>query len=105
MNPAGLVDLAFLRRIRHKILIPNQTEAEFIKTLERVCAKQGINFEPQAAAYLVKTYYQDKGRAFTGSHPRDLVEQIIDRARYLREFPVLTEAAIDAAAANYFVEM
>jgi energy-coupling factor transporter ATP-binding protein EcfA2 len=105
MNPAELVDLAFLRRIRHKILIPNQTEAEFIETLQRVCVKQGISFDANVAAYLIKTYYTDKGRAFTGSHPRDLVEQIIDRARFRREFPVLTEAAVDAAAANYFVEM
>lgn len=105
MNPAELVDLAFLRRIRHKILIPNQTEAEFIETLQQVCIRQGISFIPEVAAYLVKTYYTDKGRDFSGSHPRDLVEQIIDRARFQREFPVLSKSTIDAAAANYFVEM
>lgn len=46
-----------------------------------------------------------KARAFAGSHPRDLVEQIIDRARFLRQLPALTIEAIDAAAATYFVDL
>jgi hypothetical protein len=32
---------------------------------------------PRVAAYLVNTYCRDKERAFAGSHPRDLVDQII----------------------------
>lgn len=104
LNPRELVDQAFLRRIRHKVHIPHQTEAEFLEILQRVCQAQGIDYRAEAAAYLVKTYYLDKARAFTGSHPRDLVEQIIDRARFLRQVPALSIASIDAAASNYFVD-
>jgi hypothetical protein len=38
-----------------------------------------------------------------GCHPRDIMEQIIDRARFLKVKPELSTVAIDAAAANYFV--
>jgi len=105
LNPRELVDEAFLRRIRHKIQVQHQTEAEFLDILQRLCQLHGIDYAPQVAAYLVKTYYRDKGRPFVGSHPRDLLEQIIDRARFERERPTLSIEAIDAAAANYFVDI
>lgn len=105
LAPRELVDQAFLRRIRHKIQIPNQSEAEFLEILQRVCRAQGISYQADIATYLVKTYYKDKARPFTGSHPRDLVEQIIDRARFRRQLPALSIDAIDAAAANYFVDL
>lgn len=105
LAPRELVDQAFLRRIRHKIQIPNQTEEEFLEILQRVCQAQGMAYQPDVAAYLVKTYYKDKARPFTGSHPRDLVEQIIDRARFRRQLPILSIDAVDAAAANYFVDL
>lgn len=104
LSPRELVDEAFLRRIRHKIQVPHQTEEEFLEILQRLCRMQGVGYEPQAAAYLVRTYYRDKGRPFAGSHPRDLVEQIIDRARFQHQRPALTIETIDAAAANYFVD-
>lgn len=105
LSPRELVDQAFLRRIRYKIQITHQTEEEFLEILQRICRAQGIAYVPGTAAYLVKTYYHDKARAFAGSHPRDLVEQIIDRARFLRQLPALTIEAIDAAAATYFVDL
>jgi len=105
LNPRELVDEAFLRRIRHKIQVPHQSEAEFLDILQRLCQLHGIQYEPQAAAHLVKTYYRDKNRPFAGSHPRDLVEQIIDQARFERHQPTLSINTIDAAAANYFVDI
>jgi hypothetical protein len=103
LKPSELVDEALLRRIRHKIRIDYQTEPEFLETLQRVCKHAGMNFDPMAAAYLVETYYRHTSRPMVGSHPRDLIEQIIDRARFLKVKPELSPVTIDAAAANYFV--
>lgn len=105
LKPGDLVDEAFLRRIRHKIKIDYQTESEFYQILHRVCDLQGIHCEKAAADYLVKTHYHKTGRHFVGCHPRDLVDQIVDRARYKKSKPELNPEAIDAAAANYFVEL
>ena len=103
LKPSELVDEALLRRIRHKIRLEYQTEPEFIETLQRVCRHAGIDYDPMAANYLVDTYYHQTSRPMVGSHPRDIIEQIIDRARFLKVKPELSPVTIDAAAANYFV--
>lgn len=105
LKPSELVDEAFLRRIRHKIKVNYQTEAEYIEILRQVCLFHGIEFDAETAEYLVDTYYRKTGRPFVGSHPRDLVDQILDRARFMKIKPALTKEGIDAAAANYFVEL
>jgi len=105
LKPSELVDEAFLRRIRHKIRINYQTEAQFHEILRRVCTQQGMVYTDSAAHYLVETYYRQAKRPLVGSHPRDLVEHIIDRARFMKIRPELTPETLDAAAANYFVDM
>ncbi|ODT69352.1 MAG: ATPase [Nitrosomonadales bacterium SCN 54-20] len=105
LRPGDLVDEAFLRRIRHKIQVQYQTEDEFREILRRVCKGQGIAYDAEAAEYLLDNYYRKAGRPLTGSHPRDLVEHIVDRARFMRRLPELTPETVDLAAASYFVEM
>lgn len=105
LKPSELVDEAFLRRIRHKVHINYQTEEQFHEILKRVCDQQCMSYTQSAAHYLVETYYRQAKRAMVGSHPRDLVEQIIDRARFMKIRPELTPETIDAAAENYFVDM
>ena len=103
LRPSELVDEALLRRIRHKIRIDYQTEPEFLETLQRVCKNAGVAYDHAAAIHLVETHYRQASRPMVGSHPRDLMEQIIDRARFLKVKPELSPVTIDAAAANYFV--
>ncbi|ODT67472.1 MAG: ATPase [Nitrosomonadales bacterium SCN 54-20] len=105
LRPRDLVDEAFLRRIRHKIQVQYQTEDEFREILRRVCEGQEIAYDAEVAEYLLDNHYRKAGRPLTGSHPRDLVEHIVDRARFLRQFPELTPETVDLAAASYFVEM
>ncbi|MDN5752515.1 MAG: ATPase [Nitrosospira sp.] len=105
MRPADLVDEAFLRRIRHKIQVPYQTEDEFKEILRRVCGAQGIAYDAAAAEYLLDNYYRKAGRPLTGSHPRDLMEHVVDRARFMKRHPEFTTETVDLAAASYFVTM
>ncbi|MEI2658138.1 MAG: ATPase [Nitrosomonas sp.] len=105
LRPADLVDEAFLRRIRHKIKMSYSTEGEYKEILRRVCALQGIKFNEDVADYLIDTFYRKTGRALTGSHPRDIIDQIVDFSRYLKQAPTFTAATVDMAAANYFVEL
>ena len=74
-------------------------------TIKTEGAYQGIAYDQAAADYLVETYYHRAGRHFVGCHPRDLVDQIVDRARFRKIRPELNTEAIDAAVANYFVEL
>lgn len=105
LNPLDLMDDAFLRRIRHKIPIRHQTEEEFKEIMRRICEAQGIACEAQAVEYLLENYYRKTNRPMAANHPRDLMEHIVDRARFLKQPVALTPEAIDLAAANYFVTL
>jgi predicted ATPase with chaperone activity len=105
LRPEDLVDEAFLRRIRHKVKILYQTEDEYREILRRICEAQGIQYDAQVTEYLLDRYYRKEKRELVGSHPRDLVEQIMDRAHFIKQPPVLSIESVDAAASNYFVEL
>lgn len=105
LNPLDLVDDAFLRRIRHKIHVQHQTEGEFKEIVRRICHKQGVHYDSEVTEYLLNNYYRKQNRPFVGSHPRDLMEHIIDHAHFLKRPPEFTRETIDSAAANYFVEL
>lgn len=105
LNTRDLVDGAFLRRIRHKIQVLPQTEDEFREIMRRVCNAQRVAYDAGVAEYLLDTYYRKAGRALAGSHPRDLMEHILDRARFMKRQPEFTPETVDLAAASYFVEM
>lgn len=105
LNPSELVDEAFLRRIRHKIKVPYLTEAEFKEVFRRICAAEGIDYDDGVIDYLLEQHYRKKDRGLVGSHPRDLIDQIIDFSRYQKHQPVLTNAAIDDAVNNYFIDI
>ena len=82
LPPAALADEAFLRRIRYKVEIPDPTPEEFRTIFVRVCDERGIAFHDEAVDYLFKQWYEPYQRALRGCHPRDLVEAIVDSARY-----------------------
>ena len=105
LNPLDLVDDAFLRRIRHKIHVQYQTETEFKEILRRICQKQGVHYDSDVTDYLLNNHYRKQNRPLVGSHPRDLMEHIIDHAHFLNQPPEFTKVSIDSAAANYFVEL
>jgi predicted ATPase with chaperone activity len=104
MRPMDLVDDAFMRRIRHKVKVPYSTEEEFKEILRRICGAEGIEYDESVANYFIDNYYRKENKGLVGSHPRDIIDQIIDFSSFLKQRPMLTNATVDAAAANYFVE-
>ncbi len=100
----GMLDEAFLRRIPHKVMIPNPTLYEYYYLFERVCKAKGVPFDKEGFSYLVDKYYRKANRPLRACHPRDLVEQITTIARYNEQEPALTPSYIDQACRNYFVQ-
>jgi predicted ATPase with chaperone activity len=105
LNPAELVDDAFLRRIRHKIEVPNPTWDEYREIFLRIATKRNIPFEDDGFKYLVMEHYVKAKREPKSVHPRDLLDQIIDLAKYLEVEPRLSKELIDAAVEAYFVKI
>jgi len=105
LDPRDLVDDAFLRRIRHKILVDYPDEKIYYQILQRECAARGMDLPADAFVYLMQRHYIAADRNLRSCHPRDLLDQISDIATYLGTRPVLSKQLIDAACASYFAEI
>ncbi len=105
LPPKDLVDEAFLRRLRHKIEIGDPSYEEYREIFKRVAADKGVAYSDQGLAHLLQEWYIKKDRKVRASHPRDLCDQIIDIARYMRLEPSMTNELLDRAAGSYFVEL
>ncbi|MEK7850672.1 MAG: ATPase [Deltaproteobacteria bacterium] len=105
LEPKQLVDEAFLRRIRYKIMIGHPPVEEYRQIFQRVSEHKGIEFRKEILDYLLKEHYEKTGIKLNACHPRDIIDQIIDIARYRGTPPVMTKDVIDEAWANYFVEL
>ena len=103
LRPSDLMDEAFLRRIRHKVHIPHYTETEFKEIFKHVCTIQNMTYKEDVVEYLLNKYYRKTSKGLAGSHPRDLVDQMIDFSRFNKQPLQMSIDAIDKAAANYFI--
>ena len=105
IQPKQLVDEAFLRRIRYKIMIDHPPVEEYCQIFRRVAEQKGLAFRNDVLDYLLKEHYEKTGVKLNACHPRDIIDQIIDIARYRESPPVMTKEVIDIAWANYFVDL
>ena len=104
LEPESLVDAAFLRRLRHKIKLDHINQEQFRAIFRGVCNNYQLEYSETVVNYLLATYYDPFDRPMDACHPRDLVEQIIDIAKFLEITPQLTPENIDRACKTYFVE-
>jgi predicted ATPase with chaperone activity len=104
INPADLVDEAFIRRIQYKIFAESPTVADFLQIFEGCCQHHGIDFRPDIVERLVADYYRPRNLQLRGCHPRDLLEQARSLALYLEQPFELTWELLEAACASYFVD-
>jgi predicted ATPase with chaperone activity len=105
LDPRDLMDEAFLRRIRYKINVPNPSWDDFRAIFQRNCAQRGIPYDEEMFKYLVLEHYVKVKREPKSVHPRDLLDQLVDIARYLQKEPRLEKELLDAAVDAYFVKL
>jgi predicted ATPase with chaperone activity len=105
LEPRDLVDEAFLRRIRHKIEVGDPSYEDFREIFRKVCEAKRVPYDDKGLAYLLQEWYIKHDRSLRAVHPRDLIDQLIDIARYMNRPPRLTKDLIDRACNSYFVEL
>lgn len=105
LPPEGLVDEAFLRRIPYKIEVGNPTFEQFREIFKIVCQSRRIPYDEKGLAYLLQEWYLKKNRPIRAVHARDILDALLDMARYLNRPPQLTKELIDHAADAYFVDL
>jgi len=104
LDPADLVDEAFLRRIRYKIGIEAPTVAQYEEIFKRMCARKEIEYRADALSQIL-AHYRRKNLGLRSCHPRDILEQLHDTARFLGRPAQLSPDLIDMACESYFVSL
>lgn len=105
LDPHALMDEAFLRRIRYKIPVLNPSWDEFREIFQRNCAQRRIPYDEEMFKYLVLEHFVKVKREPKAVHPRDLLDQLVDIARYHQIEPRLDQELLDAAVDGYFVRL
>ncbi|MGE3806737.1 MAG: ATP-binding protein [Gemmataceae bacterium] len=103
LDPNQLADEAFLRRIKFKIEIKDPAEAEWRRIWQLVCRGKRVEFNDRSIDYLLEKWYKPLNRPMRSCHPRDLLDQIINIAKFNMERPCLSPDLIDAGCSTYFV--
>jgi predicted ATPase with chaperone activity len=76
LDPADLVDEAFLRRIPYRIEVDDPDEREFHRLFQIAAEKLGCNYDPEAVEHLINRCYRDESRPMRRCHARDLLLQV-----------------------------
>ncbi len=104
LDPNTLADEAFLRRIHHKIYIGDVTPEQYMEIFRRECVRSGLAFDRETVEHIFEPHYFSLNRPLRACHPRDLLENLLDYARFSGQPPKLTTQALDRACRTYFVK-
>jgi hypothetical protein len=104
LNPHSLADEAFLRRIRHKIFIGYVTPSQYLTIFRKVCQEHDMDFNDDIVREMMHRYYVVTARPLSACHPRDLVENLVDRAAFLGQQPQLSADNLEYVCQTYFIK-
>jgi hypothetical protein len=103
LRPHDLVDEAFLRRIRYKIAVHDPERREYREIFRRECERHGVPMSDWAVEHLFREYYEAQGIPPRRCHPRDILEKIVDAARFAGTEPALHAEVLDRVCGSYFL--
>ncbi|MCW8109362.1 AAA family ATPase [Alteromonas ponticola] len=103
LNPAELVDDAFLRRLGYKIQMQPLSQQQYQQLWQRVSGEYGLRCATDEFDYLVTTYHAARSIPFLPCYPRDLLGIVRDAVRYNSLPHVVTTDLLDNAWRHYFV--
>jgi len=101
LTPQALADASILRRLGYKIHIGPLSSGQYEQVFRQVCQQYALPFAADALQALLQRYAAEQ-TPLLACHPRDLLKQVHDLARYEGRAPELSPAALDWAWNNYF---
>lgn len=104
LNPADLIDDAFLRRIQYKVQAEGPTVEQFIQIFTNYCRHRELACDRALVHRLVETELRPRGVTLQGCQPRDLIEHALVFAKYFGRPRELTLDLLAEACASYFVD-
>jgi predicted ATPase with chaperone activity len=103
IDPAELVDQAFLRRIQTKIKIGACSDDQFTEIFRRYAKETSVEFEEGICNDLIQFIRTALNQELRSCYPRDIVNQVRWAARYEGKTPYLDRIALMRAVEAYFL--
>jgi predicted ATPase with chaperone activity len=103
LDPAELLDQAFLRRIQTKINVGAVDDDQFCEIFRRVARDQDIEVDLELVRELITVIRGSLKLELRGCHPRDLINQICWSARYEGVKPQINRITLMRAVEAYFL--
>jgi hypothetical protein len=100
LDPAELVDDAFLRRMGYRLSFTNPSEETYARILERYFAARELEYEPHFLQQLLERYKKENCE-MKACEPRDLVERCLDICKF-ENLPRRISGEILNRAWNYY---
>src|SRR5207249_2967873 len=82
LDPADPVHDSLLRPIPYKLGIEAPSVEQYEEIFRRICARKNIEYKTEAMSQIL-SHYRKKNLGLRSCHPRDILEQLIDTARFL----------------------
>ena len=101
IDPAWILDEAFLRRIPYKIRMEDPSEKEFVRIFVEAAKQIAVPFDSDCVEYLLAKYYRDV-RPMRGCHPRDILQQLVNISIYEKRSPRMKKEDLDRSSELYF---
>jgi len=104
MDPAELVDPAFLRRIQTKVKLGALSDAQFAEIFRRIADERGLATEAGLIGEVISVIRNTLSLELRACYPRDLINQICWAAKYEGKKPMLDRHGLMQAVEAYFPE-
>ncbi len=103
LEPADLMDPAFLRRIPYKMQMLGPSPAEYRQIFERAASAEGLGFSQAAFDYVVERLNGDGRYQLASFQPKFICEQAAQVCRCFNLEPELTVELVTDALENLYV--
>jgi predicted ATPase with chaperone activity len=103
LDPAALVDAAFLRRIQTKIHIGTVSDEHFCEIFRRYAHDKGVEYTPGICQDLIDFIHNTMKQELRSCYPRDILNQVCWAARYDGVKPYMDHPALARAVEAYFL--
>jgi predicted ATPase with chaperone activity len=103
LDPATVVEEAFLRRIQTKISLGKVTTEQFHEIFRRACAGASITYDAGLVTDVMNRIEHEFEQPLRACQPRDLINQIVWRSKYEQSKPALTIESLHDACRAYFL--
>lgn len=104
INPADLMDEAFLRRLGYKIKFAPLNETEYREIWDLYAKELNIDYTENLLDELLARYKQEM-RPLLPCQPRDLLGLISDQCQYAGEDGIATSQRLNTAWDTYFINL